>query len=163
MIKVKVRTISYDPITHSPILILESLDEKLLLPLWIGPFEAYAILMIMGGIESPRPLTHRLLFNVIESSNLKLEKIIIDKIEEIEGGQAYFCNMVFNGKKKVTIDCRPSDAIVIALMADVPILVDDELMEESEIRDSGITKDRIAEALKNLTPDDFDIEGGKVH
>lgn len=166
MIKTKVATISYDPITHSPILILQSLDEKMLLPFWIGPYEAYAIMMILEGIESPRPLTHRTLFNIIESTSLKIEKVIIDKVQEMEGGQAYLCDMILrDGKKKITIDCRPSDGIAIALMANVPIMVSKELMGEGELGESRVmTKDKIKKALEGLTPDDFDIPGDKkVH
>lgn len=104
-----------------------------LLPIIIGPYEAEAIRMKVKGITPPRPLTHDLLKSTIKELGAKLEGIIIDRLSE----GIFFAKLMIavREEKEVRIDARPSDAIALALRANVPIFVAEEVI------DLGVTKE----------------------
>jgi bifunctional DNase/RNase len=95
----------------------------------VGVAEAQSIVVSMEKIITSRPMTHHFLENIISEYSISLKNILIHKYEE----GVYFANAMFDdgfGNVKA-IDCRPSDAICIALRMDKPILVEDSLFELS--------------------------------
>ena len=81
MREVKINGLALDMTTNSPVIILAPLDsEELLLPIWIGHFEAWAIGMELSGLSSNRPLTHDLLKSSIESLGGKILKVEVTKL-----------------------------------------------------------------------------------
>jgi bifunctional DNase/RNase len=109
------------------IILKEKDGENRVLPIIIGPYEAEAIRMKVKGITPPRPLTHDLLGSTIKELGAKLEGIIIDKLSE----GIFFAKLkiVTREGEEVKIDARPSDAIALALRANVPIFVDEEVID----------------------------------
>ena len=95
----------------------------------IGPTEASSIKMKLSGIKAPRPLTHDLLYSIIENLKVKVEKIVIDKLEN----NTFYAKIFIaaeNQEIKI-IDARPSDSIALAVRAKAPIFVEEEVLEQS--------------------------------
>jgi bifunctional DNase/RNase len=126
MVKVKVESIRVSLMNQQRLVVLRESDSPRYLPIWIGAFEAEAITMGMQGTEIQRPLTHDLLRGTIKQLGATLEHILISKLEE----ETFYAQLVLDAEgKKVEVDARPSDAIALAVRADVPIYVDDDVMD----------------------------------
>jgi bifunctional DNase/RNase len=156
MLEVKINGLALDMTTNSPVIILAPLDsEELLLPIWIGHFEAWAIGMELSGLSSNRPLTHDLLRSSIESLGGKILRVEVTKLVN----QTFYATIYveMNGTVK-EIDARPSDSIALALKAKVKIYVADELfqMKKGDGKTPGVTDaESLRERLKRINPEDF--------
>ncbi|MBI1922987.1 bifunctional nuclease family protein [Candidatus Poribacteria bacterium] len=127
----KLKVYDRGPKQDAPVLVLKLKDNpQQRLPIWIGEPEAWAISIGMKGDTPPRPMTHDLLLNLLQAANAKIQQIIVSDIRE----QTFIGKMVidFNGTVK-EIDCRPSDAIAIAVRANLPILVAKKLTEQESL------------------------------
>lgn len=109
-------------------LILKETDGERRLPIIIGQFEAQAIALELEGIKPPRPLTHDLVKNVIDSLGNILSDVLIN---ELRDGTFYARLNVEGNSTNHEIDARPSDAIAIAIRFGVPIFVAEAVMEEA--------------------------------
>lgn len=159
MIEMIVMGIALDTRTGSPIVVLNDLENRRALPIWIGSVEASAIIRKIENIPSSRPLTHDLFLNMAEAAEYKITKIEINNVEE----QTYFAVVfMYNEKlnKELQIDSRPSDAIAIALRADVPIYVTENVLAMGVIS-TDIEKDEqeaqeFKNFIKDIKPSDFE-------
>lgn len=154
MIEMKVQGVTLDPITNMPVVILKSVDTNHVLPLWIGVFEANAILSELENVKRPRPMTHDLLKNVFDIFNSKVEFVYISDLID----STYYAKIVvkFQGNK-IQIDSRPSDAINLALRCDVPIYVSKEVLEKLDDNlEVEMEKEELEEWLESLKPEDFE-------
>ena len=133
--EMKVHRLVFDPHTNSPIVILQDRESGILLPIWIGIFEAHSIAMKMEGIEPSRPLTHDLLSNTFNVINGMVERIeVVDLVEN-----TYFAKIYFNlADKSYAMDSRPSDAIALALRTTSPIFVANHVLDQSKIDPSDL-------------------------
>ena len=130
MIQVEVAFISVDANIGTPIVFLRETDgdPRRMLPIWIGQAEALAIQLKLKNEEPPRPMTHDLLKNIIETLSAKVESIHVHSIKE----ETFLAEIHLQVNKEVLkVDARPSDAIALSLRFDVPIYVTEELMEQS--------------------------------
>jgi bifunctional DNase/RNase len=156
MREVKINGLALDMTTNSPVIILAPLDsEELLLPIWIGHFEAWAIGMELSGLSSNRPLTHDLLKSSIESLGGKILKIEVTKLVNQTFYAVIYVEMEGTVKE---IDARPSDSIALALKAKVKIYVADELfqMKKGDGKTPGVTDaESLRERLRRINPEDF--------
>ncbi len=169
MIEMKVRGIAVDPTLKTPAVILTDEDEKRYLPIWIGVAEATAIFIQLNDQALPRPMTHDLLKNVIEVLGVKLQKVVINDIDQ----STFFARLFLDQggtKGVVEVDSRPSDAIALALRAGAPILVAEKVVIKATIADKDKYKQEINEFkkfLEDLSPSDFQSgpggEGWKIH
>ncbi len=156
----KVFGLAIDPITSTPIVILKDLQEKKVVPIWIGLFEASAIATQLEKIDLSRPMTHDLMNDILNALEVKVSRIVITDLKN----NTFFAliDMVKNGDD-LMIDSRPSDAIALALRAGAPIFVDETVIEKSTDINFGnrtgdlnnYTKEQLREFLENLTPEDF--------
>jgi len=105
-------------------------DEKgrWVLPLWIGPNESDAIAVLLTDTDLPRPMTYQFMANLLVAGNVDL---IESRVERLEGTTYYGAVRVGGAKGESIVDCRPSDAIALALAARKPILVADEVMDQA--------------------------------
>jgi bifunctional DNase/RNase len=119
------------------VVILREKESERYLVIWIGPAEAEAIAMRLGDVAPPRPQTHDLLRNLIESLGGVVTHVLVNDIQN----DTYFARIVVdvNGRS-VDVDSRPSDAIALAVRADVPVYV-----EESVLDRAGILLDKESE------------------
>ena len=141
----KVEGLLFDPRSGMYILLLQQIDGKGTLPIWIGKPEADSIALALGKVITPRPLTHDLVKNAFDSLDVKATLIVITEIIE---NTYYALIHVNDGNREVTIDSRPSDAVAIALRVQVPIFVEEDVLEVRKA-------DELEEWLKNLKPEDF--------
>lgn len=102
--------------TNQPIVLLQEHGTDRCLPIWIGAAEAAAIAYAQQGVEPPRPLTHDLFVNVLAALSRPLVEVRIVALEE----QVYHAELHLTGG--VVVESRASDAIALALRAQVPIL-----------------------------------------
>lgn len=132
MIEMKLARIILHENKHDQIIVLREKNGKGRdLPIVIGVAEAAAIKMRINKIIPPRPLTHDLLKNVIEDLGFKINKIIIDKLESGTFYAKIVLSDVKGGQKQV--DARPSDAVALAIRAEVPIYVEQEVLDQIQM------------------------------
>jgi len=127
--EMKIRGLLMDPTTNSPIVILKDVSSDLMLPIWVGPFEANSIASEIEKIPPQRPMTHDLLRNVIAQFGAEVRRIVVTELRE---NTFYAVIELFFEGQSMLIDSRPSDAIALALRADCPIFVRDEVVELSQ-------------------------------
>lgn len=122
------RRIIISEIHEQQIILLREVDGERNFSIMIGIFEATSIDRRVKKLPSPRPLTHDLVANVVDSLGGELRDIYISELRE----HTYFAKLRIrlNGEI-VEVDCRPSDAIAIAVTANVPIYVAEDVLEEA--------------------------------
>ena len=136
MIPVKIQKITYYHPSRSYAVILKELDGDRSLPVLIGAFEAQSIAMAMEYMETPRPLTHDLITNLIKGIDANLSAV---KIIKLKDGVFYSVLDIKSNKiGQREIDSRPSDALAIALRMHAPILVSTEIMNEAIILEKDL-------------------------
>ena len=126
--EMKIKGLMIDPVSNMPIIILKNSDGDSVLPIWVGIFEANAIAMELETIVSPRPMTHDLLKNVIESLKANIQRVVITDLRD----NTFFAtiHLTRNGES-LQIDSRPSDAMALALRAGAPIFVEQDVLTKS--------------------------------
>jgi uncharacterized protein len=109
------------------IIVLKEVDGERKFPIVIGSSEAYAIDRRLKGIPTPRPLTHDLLANVIESMGGDIDHIEISDLQ----AHTFFARIhIRQNGKTLEVDSRPSDAIALGIATVVPIYVAEHVLEE---------------------------------
>ncbi|MDE3058387.1 MAG: bifunctional nuclease family protein [Bacteroidota bacterium] len=110
-------------------LILKEISGNRRLPIIIGGFEAQAIAIEMEGIKPPRPLTHDLLRNIIDTFGASIQDVCINELRD----GTFYAKINLEGTTAQEVDSRPSDAIALAVRFGAPIFVADSVMEEAGI------------------------------
>jgi len=132
MVEMKVEGLTLDPLTNMPIIILKDLAGDKALPIWVGYFEANAIALEIEKINTPRPMTHDLLNNIISSLQAKVKHILVTDLKD----NTFFAEIsVIQNGSDMTIDSRPSDAIALALRSKSPIFVEEKVIEAAKSLD----------------------------
>lgn len=127
-------------------LILKESNGKRKLPIIIGAFEAQSIALELEGMRPPRPLTHDLLKNVIDTFAVSLNEVCIS---ELRDGTFYAKLFVEGVSETKEIDSRPSDAIALAVRFGAPIFVDEEVLQEAGIVSEEEEEETEEEAKKD--------------
>lgn len=167
MVDMKVSGIILEPKSRSPIVVLKDVAEQRALLIWVGEPEANAILMGLEQVETPRPLTHDLLLATVLELGATVREVTILEMRE----KTFFAEIVLETRRgEHRIDARPSDALALALRAEAPIRVADEVLEASGIpirkEGDGTEEGRPADDeefrrfLENVKPSDFTRLGG---
>lgn len=110
------------------VVILKAAEDERGIPIFIGAAEAQAIAIQLQGMKVPRPLTHDLLKNVLDYLECRLQRV---EVCDIRDGTYYGRLIVEVDHREMEIDCRPSDAIALALRCDCPVLVAENVMQEA--------------------------------
>lgn len=119
-VEVRVRQVGLDPVTRSPVILLEDRAGNVALPIWIGPAEAQAIAMHLDGDTPARPLTHDLIKTMLDRLGVALRRVVIRDLRD----DTYLAEIVIDQDgQEVAIDSRPSDAIALAVRFGRPIFV----------------------------------------
>ncbi|HJP14984.1 MAG: bifunctional nuclease family protein [Nitrospinota bacterium] len=172
MIEMKVKGLTLDHLTNVPIVILQETEGERSLPIWVGIFEAHAIAREIEEFETPRPMTHDLIKNIINGVEGKVTRILVSDLRD----NTFFAEiyLAMNGSE-ISIDSRPSDAIALALRMSAPIFVEEKVLEEAksiefteseeeeggdkgpESREKPLEDDteEVKKWLEDLKPDDF--------
>ncbi|HEY9687537.1 MAG TPA: bifunctional nuclease family protein [Coleofasciculaceae cyanobacterium] len=161
MIELYVMGIALDTRTGTPIVVLNDQENRRALPIWIGTAEASAIIRQLENIKSARPMTHDLLYGIIETTGYAITRIEINDISS----DTYYASiyLVHKDGHQHIIDSRPSDAIALALKAKIPIFATSNVVAEGTISTDQERDEQEAEEfrnfLTNLKASDFKFEG----
>ena len=146
--KVKVLKISYQPSTRSYFLLLKELGRKNIISLSIGSFEAQIIALALESIGQAIPMTHDLICSLFHEIGFNLKSV---QITEFENGVLYgTLDLELRKVERIKIDARPSDAIIIALKENAPILVSKKLMENPNLQEITLSKSNNKNHEKSL-------------
>lgn len=165
-----------DPAIQAPVILLKNLAGDVQIPIWIGMSEATSIAATLKKLSLNRPLTHDLFITVLEELGAEVEQVLITSIKN----GTYYAEVVLSqGEKAIILDCRPSDAIGLAIRSDAPIFVNNEVLkvaqenaqpikggsiidspdakeENQKIKDLRyVDKSKWAEILEDLDTEDF--------
>ncbi len=128
-VEMKIRGLMMDPVTNMPIVVLKDVQGQAILPIWVGIYEANAIQLEIEKVQTPRPMTHDLLKNVLLGLEVRVQKIVVNDLKD----DTFFALIwVEREGEMMTIDSRPSDALALALRMDCPIFVDEEVLKNSK-------------------------------
>jgi bifunctional DNase/RNase len=155
VIEMKVWKLAHDERTDTPVVILQEIKGKRILPIWIGRAEARAIAMELAGQKFQRPLTHDLMKTIIHGLDATIRKVTI---AELRDNTFYAKLFVEKSDGIVGIDARPSDSIALALRTKSPIFVSDDLLKSTAVSED-LSDDEKAEELRkyldDMSPEDF--------
>ena len=130
MVEVKIESIRVSLMSQYRVVILKDAESNRYLPIWIGPYEADAITIHLQDVQVPRPLTHDLVIKVIDELGAKVERVIVSDLHN----DTFYARIILTvSGKEVSIDARPSDAIAVAVRADCPIYVEDDVMDRAGV------------------------------
>ena len=153
--------VSFDMVGKQPIVLLKTAEGNKFLPIWIGHPEAAAILMKLQGANTPRPMTHDLVTDMLSQLDARVARIAVTDLRE---NTFYALVTVSVDGTEIEIDSRPSDAIALAVRAEAPIFAADSVIEESAIEfeheDASEEElvDEFKKFLEDVKPEDFSSE-----
>jgi uncharacterized protein len=154
-LEVKIRGLMMDPMTNMPVVVLKETQGSGVLPIWVGVYEANAIALEIEKVQTPRPMTHDLLKNVLNGLNVRVQRVVVCDLKE---DTFYALIWMERDGQIISMDSRPSDALALALRLDCPIYVDDQVLKSSKI--TGVTAEKssneeLRKWLENLNDEDL--------
>ncbi|MCZ6514625.1 MAG: bifunctional nuclease family protein [Acidobacteria bacterium] len=154
-VEMKIRGLMMDPVTNMPIVVLKDSTGNSVLPIWVGIYEANAIALEIEKVNTPRPMTHDLIKNLLMGLETNVRKVVVN---ELKDDTFYAVIWLDCDGQAIAVDSRPSDALALALRVDCPIFVEDGVLKNSKI--SGTVSDKassedVQKWLENLNEEDF--------
>src|SRR5207245_11587628 len=112
-----VESVRVHVLTNQHVVLLQAEGTTRLLPIWIGPDQAHSIATRIAGIASERPLTHDLMMDILTKLGAEITRIVVkDLVSDDTGGGIFHGSLFMHmAGKEIEIDCRPSDAIALAV------------------------------------------------
>ena len=167
MVVMTIDSIRVSLMNYQRVVILKEKDSERYLPIWIGPAEADAIAVRLQGVTVPRPLTHDLLRSVIDALGAMIDSIIVSDLKN----DTFYAKLILNvDGGQLEIDSRPSDAIALAVRAEVTIYAEEAVLDKAGIildRETGKplmeetaagTDEKVSdEEIKNKMPAFYDF------
>src|SRR5487761_397738 len=153
--EVKIRGLMMDPVTNMPVVVLRAVQGSGTLPIWVGIYEANAIALEIEKVQTPRPMTHDLLKNVLMGLNVHVQKVVVS---ELKDDTFYAVIWMEREGQTMSLDSRPSDALALALRLDCPIFVEEEVFRSSKISSTSAEKtsnEDLRRWLENLNDEDL--------
>lgn len=154
-VEMKICGLMMDPITNMPIVILKDLANKTVLPIWIGVYEANAIALEIEKVDTPRPMTHDLLRNLLHGCDAWIQRVVVS---ELKDDTFYAVIWIERDGQLMSIDSRPSDALAMALRLDCPIFVNEQVIASSKVSptlNNKATGEELRNWLENLGEEDL--------
>lgn len=158
MIEMKVMGIAIDTASGLPIIVLNDMENRKALPIWIGSAEASAIIRKIENIKVIRPMTHDLIVDIIEKTGYRVDRVEINDVEK----DTYYSTiyLVNEDNNEITIDSRPSDAIAVAIRVEAPIFVSAKVLADGSVSCDSEKDEAESQEFKNfiqsLKPSDFE-------
>lgn len=116
--------------------LIRPIGSESAVPIFMGQLEAQSILIGMGSVPMPRPLTHDLFINIFKQLKTTILRI---EINSLKNGTFFARIILKHGRDELIVDCRPSDAIGLAVRKKCQIYIDEEIVDEAGIPVSSIT------------------------
>jgi bifunctional DNase/RNase len=153
LVPMTIKGLMLDPISNSPIVVLKNESDSVFLPIWVGIFEANAIALRLEDVETPRPMTHDLLTNIISDVEGHVTQVVINDLVESTFYARIFMTL---GTRELEIDARPSDALALALRTDAPIFVDQSVLDQAQTLTAEEGQDdKLRKWFEQLKPEDL--------
>lgn len=150
-IEMVIDSIRVSQMNYQRVVILKEKRGERYLPCWIGPAEADAIAVKMQGVSVPRPLTHDFTCAAIDASGSSVQSVVINRLEK----DTFYAKVVLKADRgQMEVDCRPSDALAVAVRKGVPVFADDKVL-----REAGILLDE--ETGKPFEPSSEEVSAGQ--
>ncbi len=131
MVEMTIESIRVSLMNYQRVVILREKDSDRYLPIWIGPAEADAIAVRLQDVQVARPLTHDLLRDAIGQLGASVEYVVVNDLSN----DTFFARIMLQvDGRSVEIDSRPSDAIALAVRAQVPIFADESVLEKAGVK-----------------------------
>lgn len=171
MVSVQVLGVHVDANTGSTLVLLgEDVETTRVLPIFIGPAEAQAILVGLQGVELPRPGTHDVVAAILDQFDARITSMVVTELRD----STFFAELGIEGSdRSFQLSVRPSDGIALAVRAGVPIEVRSEVLDDAGVEivhapDTPFSEEEVDsivsdfhDFLETATPEDFDLpEGG---
>ena len=141
--------------SNQPIVLLKETGGERYLPIWIGAVEATAIAFALQGIQTPRPMTHDLIRDILQETAVEVERITISELVD----QTFYASIRMQaGGSTLEVSSRPSDAIALAVRLGSPIFGSEEVLDQAGIEikdDEEVEVEKFREFLDQVTPEDF--------
>ena len=144
-LEVKIRGLMMDPVTNMPVVVLKEAQGTGILPIWVGVYEANAIALEIEKVQTPRPMTHDLLKNVLTGLNVRVQKVVVSDLKD---DTFYALIWMERDGQTMSMDSRPSDALALALRLDCPIFVEDQVLKNSKMAGGIVTEKSSNEELR---------------
>ncbi len=155
MLEMVIDSIRVSLMNYQRVVILREKEADRYLPIWIGPAEADAIAVKLQDVAVPRPLTHDLLGSLVTTLGAGIDHIVVSEL----ANDTFYAKIVLDSNgNHVEVDCRPSDALAVAVRAKVPIFVEDSVLEKA-----GILMDKESGKPLGGEADGAESSGGKVN
>ncbi len=131
MVEVRLHAVRVDLQSNTPVLLLQEADgQGRTLPIFIGAPEATAIAFALQGVETPRPMTHDLIRDMLAALGATVVRVVVTELRDA----TFYAELVISsGGHEVSVSARPSDAVAVAVRTSATIFVDDGLMEAEGI------------------------------
>jgi uncharacterized protein len=128
LVEVTIESIRSNPDAEHRVVVLRPNSDERILPIWIGPFEADAIRMVLEGNQTARPMTHDLTMRLLATVGAQVYQVVVNKLVD----STFYAEITTAiGGQQHVVDARPSDALALAVRAGVPIYVAQEVMTQA--------------------------------
>ncbi len=155
MVEMTIDSIRVSLMNYQRVVMLKEKAAERYLPIWIGPAEADAIAVKLQGVTVSRPLTHDLLRTVINTLGATINSIIISDLKN----DTFFAKIIFDvDGGQLEVDSRPSDALALAVRAEVPIYAEDVVLDKASI----LLDKETGKPISQETTEGSEIGGKKV-
>jgi bifunctional DNase/RNase len=156
-IEMTVGQLTVDPITNMPVVVLREIEgtQRRVLPIWVGVYEGNAIALQIEKVQTPRPMTHDLLKNVVGDLGGQVERVVVCDLKE---STFYATIDIRTPQGVITVDARPSDAIALALRTDTRIFAEESVIQSARSEESdraSVEVGRLVKWLEGLSDDDL--------
>jgi bifunctional DNase/RNase len=146
LVEMVIESVRVHMLSNRHVVILKDTEGDRYLPIWIGAWEASAIAMRLQGLAAERPLTHDLFAAALDRLGVRVERVVISELTD----ETYHARIhLERDGVQVEVDARPSDALALAVRAEVPIFAADEVLAQA-----GLAADPDEEAADDDEADD---------
>jgi len=153
LVEMVIESVRVHMLSNRHVVILKDPEGDRYLPIWIGAWEASAIAMRLQGLAAERPLTHDLFAAALDRLGVRVERVVINELTD----ETYHARIhLERDGVQVEVDARPSDALALAVRAEVPIFAADEVLAQA-----ALAADPDEEAAADDEEGDDDAEAGE--
>jgi uncharacterized protein len=153
--EVKIRGLMMDPVTNMPVVVLKDTQGGAVLPIWVGVYEANAIALEIEKVQTPRPMTHDLLKNVLTGLHVHVQRVVVSDLRD---DTFYALIWMETDGHLMSVDSRPSDALALALRLDCPIFVEEDVLKSSKVASAAAERtsnEELRKWLEGLNDEDL--------
>jgi uncharacterized protein len=130
LVEMQIESVRVHMLSNRHVVILKDNEGDRYLPIWIGAWEASAIAMRLQGLAAERPLTHDLFAAALDRLGVRVERVVISELTD----ETYHARIhLERDGVQVEVDARPSDALALAVRAEVSIYAADEVLAQAAL------------------------------